>query len=251
MSGTQKGILAVLVLGNLVLYSLGYFALQSPAAQQNASTPTVEAVSLPPTVIARPQVVASPTRTLRATSTFTPTPIPKPSLTASPTLAPQPPTATPVRKPTVRRVSAPATRTPPPPPVTQSGADPFSPLLPGDAWQTLSPKTSVWYKVGNGGDHMDVLLQAQPIGGMKMEVFAPGNLGDPIGQGTPQRGLDGLAWSGGHWESNGAWFARITNDTFSAVQYRVISNTFVIGTCETISYWEYIGQTLVYWTRCK
>ena len=131
------------------------------------------------------------------------------------------------------------------------GSSPSNSLLPGDAWQTLSARGSVWYKIGKGGDHIDALLQARPLTGMAMEVFTPDNLNRPIGQGTFQRGLDGLGWSGGRWDSQGAWLARATNGNSTPVQYRLVSATYAIGTCDSISYWEYIGPNLVYWTRCK
>jgi hypothetical protein len=131
------------------------------------------------------------------------------------------------------------------------GSSPSNSLLPGDAWQSLSARGTVWYKIGKGGDHIDALLQARPLTDMAMEVFTPDNLNRPIGQGTFQRGLDGLGWSGGRWDSQGAWFARVTNGNSTPVQYRLVSATYTIGACDSTSYWEYIGPNLVYWTRCK
>ena len=98
---------------------------------------------------------------------------------------------------------------------------------------------------------MDVFLEANPLDGLTMDVYAPGNLDRPIGQGTLDNKTHRLAWAGGHWDSTGDWLARITNGNSSSVQYKLTSDTREIPKCESISYWEYIGKERVYWTRCK
>jgi hypothetical protein len=124
-------------------------------------------------------------------------------------------------------------------------------MLPGDAWQTLGAGAQVWYKIGNGGVHIDVLLQAQPLDGVTMDVFAPTQLGQPIGRGTYQNALGGLVWAGGHWSSEGDWLARINNSNQMPVQYKLSSNVKDISNKTCHSYWEHIGTAPVYWTICE
>lgn len=238
MTSSQKSILLALVLLNLLVFGGTYVALhaspdQPPFSAQRAAIERMLS-GASPTPAPRPLGASNPTRTL------------PPVVVLAPTVA------KPTQPPVSRRVSPVPTPLPPPqPPVVPGGSSPSNPLLPGDAWQTLSARTSVWYKIGQGGDHIDALLQARPLTGMTMEVFTPDNRERAIGQGTFQRGLDGLGWSGGHWDSQGDWLARVTNGNPAPVQYRLVSATIGIGACESISYWEYIGPNLVYWTRCK
>ncbi len=242
MSWNQKSVIAILVFSNLLVYVYGYLAWQILATPQPAVTQPSEMIALDiaPSPTSTPTATLTPIPTSTATPTLTPTPAPT-EITVTSTSTPRPLAAR-------ARPRATATLTPP---AVQNATNTFGPLQPGDAWKTLPPKTSVWYKLGNGGDHIDALLQAQPLEAVKMEVFAPDAPDHPIGQGSPQRGVDGLSWSGGHWNSTGDWLARITNTSPAAVQYRVVSATYVIGHCDSESYWEYVGPNLTYWTRCK
>ncbi len=232
MAGNQKRLIVILFLLNLLVWGGGYAAWRllpdyestALALLQMGSSPTAVPRSVPPTPTRSPQpvAVATPTRALTTQRPAAPRALPL----AAATSLPQP-----------RAVPA--------------GVLPSTPLVPGDAWQTLTPGASVWYRIGKGGDHIDARLEAKPLDGMAMDVFAPGNLERPIGRGTLQRGTDGLAWSGGHWDSAGDWLAKITNGSPASVQYRVVSATNTIGTCDSISYWETLGGAPVYWTRCK
>jgi hypothetical protein len=132
-----------------------------------------------------------------------------------------------------------------------SGNNPSNPANVINTWQTLSPSASVWVKLGNGGDHIDAFLEANPIDGVTMQVFSPDNLERPIGQGTYQSSSGRLGWAGGKWNSTGAWMAKITNGNSGAVQYKLTATATAIPPCESISYWEKIGTADVYWTRCK
>ncbi len=243
MSGKQKSLIAILVLSNLIVYGLGFFVWQTLSAEEPASSPPIaEQVA---------QVEASSTPTSTPTLTRTPTPTSTPTSTATPTVVPPTDTATPTstatRKPVLPTRPRPsATLVPSPTPASPSG-----PLLPSDSWQTLGPNTSVMYKIGEGGNHIEAVLQAQPLNGMKMEVFAPNLWDHPVGMGSLQRGVDGLVWAGGRWEDYGDWMARITNGNPTAVQYRLLVNSQPIPGCEWIGYWEYIGPNYVYWKKCK
>jgi len=99
---------------------------------------------------------------------------------------------------------------------------------------------------------MDVWLDAVPQSGVRMAIYAPESSDQPVGVGTPDKAdPTRLLWSGGHWSGEGAWYALITNDNTAAVQYRVISNQQDIGKKTCWSYWEYIGENPVYWTKCQ
>jgi hypothetical protein len=69
-------------------------------------------------------------------------------------------------------------------------------MIPDGAARTLSASASAWYKIGNGGEHIDVFLDANPLKGMALDLYAPGNLSDPIGRGTPQQATGRLVWAG-------------------------------------------------------
>lgn len=98
---------------------------------------------------------------------------------------------------------------------------------------------------------MDVFLEGNPLEGMTFEVFAPNNLQRPIGQGSLDNTRSRLVWAGGYWNSSGDWLARVNNANPTAAQYKLTSTARVIGMCDSVSYWEYIGKNLVYWTRCR
>ena len=155
--------------------------------------------------------------------------------------------ATPVPIPVPFNVAVPL----PPAVPARNGDSPMNALNPDGAARTLGAGASVWYKVGNGGEHIDVFLDATPLSGMALYVYAPGNLSDPIGQGTPQKSTGRLVWAGGHWQSEGDWFARVTNSNPMAVQYTLTSSAHEINKKSCYSYWEHIGTQPVYWTECQ
>jgi len=139
-----------------------------------------------------------------------------------------------------------------PPVVSRDGTSPTSALSADGATRTLAAGASVWYKIGSGGQHLDVFLDANPLSGMSLEVFAPGNLSTPIGRGTLQNSTGRLVWAGGHWRSQGDWFARVTNHNPMAVQYTLTSSARDISNKSCYSYWEYFPNgAYVYWTECQ
>lgn len=122
----------------------------------------------------------------------------------------------------------------------------------GDTWRTLGVGGVAWYRIGASGEHMDVWLDASPQNGVSMSIFAPNGGDHPIGQGTsynadPTR----LFWAGGHWNGDGYWYARITNNSPVSVLYRVTSSQQDISNRSCWSYWEHIGSAPVYWTECN
>lgn len=136
--------------------------------------------------------------------------------------------------------------------LARDGATPERALVADGAARTLAAGASVWYLVGHGGQHIDVFLDAQPLSGMSFAVFAPGNLSNPIGQGTLQPSSGRLVWAGGHWRSQGDWFARVTNHNSMTVQYRVTTSARDISNKSCYSYWEYYQTgAYVYWTECQ
>lgn len=124
-------------------------------------------------------------------------------------------------------------------------------MIPADTWRTLGAGARVWYIVGSGGVHMDVFLQAKPLDGVTMEVYAPDQLDQPIGHGTYQAASGALVWAGGHWSSEGDWLARVVNGSSISVQYKLTSSAKNISNKSCYSYWEYIGDQRVYWTECQ
>lgn len=226
MTAKQKSTLVKLLLGNLVLYAaLVFFAFGPPLPQIS------DLIALLPT---------------RA-PTATPAPF-KPTVTSVPSPTP----ATP--KPTTRIVRAPAATVAPSQQlavVVANGANPQNPLLPGDEWRVLGAHSQVWYKIGDGGVHMDVALQAKPLDGVSFEVYAPNQLGQPIGQGTYQNQTASLVWAGGFWQANGSWLARVVNSNPTSAQYKMTSAVKDISKKSCYSYWEYIGTHYVLWTKCE
>ena len=98
---------------------------------------------------------------------------------------------------------------------------------------------------------MDVWLDANPLGGVSMAIYAPNGSDTPIGRGTPDNSNPPrLVWSGGHWQGEDNWYALITNSNPVPVQYRIQSTARDISNKTCFSYWEYIGTALVYWTKC-
>jgi hypothetical protein len=138
----------------------------------------------------------------------------------------------------------------PPAPVTYSGSTRSDALEPSDSFRTLNAGASVWYRIGTSGTHIDVWLEANPLGGVSMAIYAPNGSNQPIGRGTPDNS-GRLVWSGGHWEGEGNWYAQITNSNPVAVQYRIQTSGRDVSNKSCYSYWEYIGTNRVYWTSCN
>jgi hypothetical protein len=138
------------------------------------------------------------------------------------------------------------------PPATDfsGGSSRASALPPGDAWHTLGAGASLWYRIGTSGNHIDVWLEATPLGGVGMLIYAPNGSDVPIGRGTLSKD-DRLGWSGGHWSGEGYWYALVTNGNPMSIQYRITSSQQDISNKSCWSYWEYIGSTPVYWTKCQ
>lgn len=231
MTPKQSDLLFKLALGNVVIWSaIGFIVYGLPILDERNNAQA--------TAIALRQTQTAPTAT-------------KPIPTATPTL----PRA--IREPSTPapRISAPiivATAAPVPQVIAApAGNSPSNPASTTGAWQTLNAGASVWMRLGGGGDHIDAFLDARPMDGVTMQVYAPGNLEQPIGQGTFQKSSGQLVWSGGKWSSSGEWMAKIINGNSGAVQYKLTANTTPIPQCDSISYWEKINGQDVYWTRCK
>ncbi len=172
-----------------------------------------------------------------------PTPLP-PVVQPSSYSAPLPPVILPSNNPAP--VSA------PPAASYSSGSAPYDALEPTNSWRTLGAGSSVWYKIGTDGVHMDVWLESSPHSGVAMAVYAPNNFDRPVGRGTPDKAdPTRLLWSGGHWSGEGNWYALITNSNPMSIQYKIGRTQMDISNKSCYSYWEYIGTNLVYWTKCE
>lgn len=237
MTPKQSDILYKMFVTNLIVWGgLGFLLYGMPfIEEQNNRRATAIAMQqtrfalTPSATSAIPAGSPSPQRSTRATSSTTNPNNTRPNIVT--TAAPVPAQAV--------AASAP------------SGSSPSNPSTATNSWQTLGSGASVWVKLGNGGDHIDAFLDARPLEGVTMQVFAPGNLDQPIGQGTYQSSSKQLVWAGGKWNSTGSWMAKVTNGNSGAVQYKLDVTAAAIPPCDSISYWEKIGTADVYWTRCK
>ncbi len=141
---------------------------------------------------------------------------------------------------------------PNPAPSSTGGSNRFDALQPSDTWRTLDAGGSVWYRIGSGGSHIDVWLDAAPQNGVAMAIYAPNGSDKPVGHGSPDKANPTrLLWSGGNWQSEGDWYALITNGNPVSVQYKIGRTQMDISNKTCWSYWEYIGPDRVYWTKCQ
>ena len=159
------------------------------------------------------------------------------------------------------RAAASAALTPVPIPVVASprGDSPSTAMEIPDAWQTLEPGASFWYRLGDGNlpQRLEVWLDANGQGGIGFAVFAPDQMGDfsgstvPKGRGTYNRSEPShdLYWVG-QANAGGTWFIAVTNSSAAPVSFKLAYNRAETPrSCR--SYWEYIGKDYVYWTACK
>ena len=217
-----------------------------PWSPSQPSSPLSVATPLPPIV---PQSIFSaptPLPPIVPQSIFSaPTPLPPvvlPSSYSAPTPVPPAPSYHPSNPPPAYI---------PPAPITYGGSTRSGALEPSNSFRTLNAGASVWYRIGTSGIHMDVWLDANPLGGVSMAIYAPNGSDTPIGRGTPDNSNPPrLVWSGGHWQGEDNWYALITNSNPVPVQYRIQSTARDISNKTCFSYWEYIGTALVYWTKC-
>lgn len=135
--------------------------------------------------------------------------------------------------------------------VVGSGASPANPRVATGSWEILGASAAVWYRIGSGGVHMDVFLDAIPLSNVSMEIFAPNQFHRPVGYGTSSKDGARLVWAGGHWKSQGDWVAKITNGNPVPISYRLSSSAIDISNKSCYSYWEWIGPNYVYWTECR
>lgn len=91
--------------------------------------------------------------------------------------------------------------------------------------QTIAPGSTLWYKIGINGSHIDFWLLAYGQPGLGFVVYAPNqNLQSPdtrpVGGGSyPAGDPNTLRWAGGSFRQIGTWFARVTNSTGSTLTY--------------------------------
>ncbi len=160
-------------------------------------------------------------------------------------------------------LNAPAPKAAPKPEPTAvpapKGDSPAASLSPDGNWRTISPATSVWYKVGEsiGAQAIDVWLDANGRQGIGFAVYGPNQMNPytpdrPVGRGTFNRNMPDhdLHWSG-KYLIPGAWYAVVTNNTGDALPYRLGSDQQDKGARNCIGYWETLstGQ-YVYWVDC-
>jgi hypothetical protein len=236
MTPNQRNIVGKLILVNLVVYGvLVLWAFGEPLIDQAIDKAQSVALALQHNL--KPATPTSlPTRTPTATN------IPKPATPTARKVAPRPPVV--VQQPVI--ATAPQAASAP-----QEGTGPSSPLMPADVWRIINAGARVWFIVGSGGEHIDVFMEGKPLDGLSLEVYAPGQLDQPIGHGTMQAATNRLVWAGGHWQSQGDWLGRVTNSNPVSVQYKLVSSGQDISKKSCYSYWETLGSSPVYWTKCE
>lgn len=170
----------------------------------------------------------------------------------------------PAPKPTRRApLNAPAPKAaapqPTPAPAVPKGDSPAAALSPDGSWRTISPSSSVWYKIGEsiGAQALDVWLDANGKQGIAFAVYGPNQMNPftpdrPVGRGTFNKTMPehDLHWSG-QYLIPGAWYAIVSNYTGDALPYRLGSDQQAKGERNCIGYWETLstGQ-YVYWVDC-
>jgi hypothetical protein len=225
MSPNQKDFIAKLAIANLIVYLIFAFIWFQPSLP-----PLPNLIGRPTAVPPQPTYALSKPVIILPASASVPSPVP-----------------TRTSQPAVRKVTP---LVPQAALTSPTGSSPSNLMTPMDSWRTIDPGARVWYKIGSGGFHISVFLEAKPLDGMTMDVYAPGQLEQPIGRGTLERATNRLVWAGGHWQSEGDWLARLTNGNSTSVQYKLTSTAKDISNKSCYSYWEYIGDQPVYWTRC-
>jgi hypothetical protein len=166
----------------------------------------------------------------------------------------QRPVPAPISAAPARTVVAPATATPVA--NVRRGASPTEALEITGEWQTIEANANVWYKVDNGQNfYLDVWVDANGKSGLGLSVYSPEQTNNlslttpPKGRGTIN-GAPGhdLYWSGS--QARGTWYALVTNSNASPVQYKIGSSR-ADADRNCVSYWEWIGKDLVWWTACR
>jgi hypothetical protein len=132
-----------------------------------------------------------------------------------------------------------------------------------DAWETIGPNTTVWYKIGGGIDrqHLDVWLDAYGKPSISFAVYSPEQMSDwspatpPKGRGASNRAdpSHDLFWTG-QAPAGGTWYVVVTNGNAAALPFKVGYNR-VLGGREGCgdAYWEYFpnGAYVLWPGYCK
>lgn len=156
------------------------------------------------------------------------------------------------------RAAAQPTPKPAPVAAVKRGNGPADAIDPADAWDTIQPGASIWYKVDRPqNSNLTLWLDANSNPGVQMAIYSPDQIADlgtvpPKGRATPNK-LDNRhdQWWVGQSPSGGTWYGVVTNHTTSALAYKVGTDLLVTGPKGCQSYWEYIGSEAVYWTACR
>ncbi|MBI4785978.1 MAG: hypothetical protein HY782_02900 [Chloroflexi bacterium] len=142
------------------------------------------------------------------------------------------------------------------------GAGPHDALDISDAWQTLDPGASIWYKIGSGinRQRLEVWLDAWGKSGIAFAAYSPEQMGDwspatpAKGRGTPNR-ADARhdLWWVGQAPAGGTWYVLVTNINPVPVSYRLGYNRTETEQKDcTEPYFEHINGVGVIWPGlCK
>ncbi len=156
------------------------------------------------------------------------------------------------------RAAAQPTPKPAPVAAVKRGNGPADAIDPADAWDTIQPGASVWYKVDRPqNSSLTVWLDANGNSSVQMAIYSSDQIADlgtvpPKGRATPNK-LDNRhdQWWVGQSPSGGTWYAVVTNLANVPLAYKVGTDLLVTGPKQCQSYWEYLGGAPVYWTACR
>jgi len=137
------------------------------------------------------------------------------------------------------------------------GGSPLDAMDVKDEWHDLAPGAVHWYKIDNGNNLLlDVWLDSKPSGGVTLAAFSPEQT-NGLSVATPPKGRAApvktepshdIFWLGS--SARGVWYFLVTNTNPFPVQYMIGDKQSTFDR-NCWSYWEYIGSTPVYWTKCS
>ncbi len=165
----------------------------------------------------------------------------------------------PTARPVVAVVKPTATATPVP---VALGSSQYDAIAPDDAWRTIEPNVSVWYKIGEGinRERFEVWLDAWGKPGLEFAVYSPEQMNSwtpdipPKGRGTVNRAdMRHDMWWIGQSVAGGIWYVRVTSRSTFPLAYKIGYNR-TGGSAKDCGqpYWEWLpnGQYVLWPGYC-
>ncbi len=102
------------------------------------------------------------------------------------------------------------------------GDNPADAMIPDGNWRFAGPHSSVWYKIDDGGLHLEIWLDTNGQNGLSLAIYAPDQKdldGKPVGRGSFNKFQPhDLFWSG-RTSAHGIWYAVVANANPYAFPY--------------------------------